>query len=92
MAPRPKDPAWSHVDIDPNKEGIVICKICKTPLSLGKDKKNQSISCMKRHLKGHHHAVWLQIYGEEDVTGTPKRGQKRPADDNPILIFRGIPY
>ena len=44
-----QDPAWLKVDQDPAKECNVICKMCKTSISLGKDKKNMSISAVKRH-------------------------------------------
>ena len=73
-----RDSAWQHCDKDPEKEGMVTCKICKTKVSIG-SKKSQSIAAFKRHLKSHHFTLWEEICGDQ---GTPSRGQKRPAEEN----------
>ena len=56
---RERDIAWTQVDRDPEKEGVVIYNLCKARISLGATKRNQSIGAAKRHLQSQHKQVFF---------------------------------
>ena len=59
---RKSDPAWTQVDRVPGSENTVVCKLCRTKLSLGATKRNFSISSVKRHLESQHKSVFFTLY------------------------------
>ena len=65
------DPAWTQVDRVPGNENTVVCKLCRTKLSLGATKRNFSISSVKRHLESQHKSVFFTLYVKtsEDCVG-----------------------
>ena len=77
--PRTRDVAWTQFTRDPERNGIVICKLCQSKISLGPNPRNQSIGAAKRHLESQHKQVYLSLYksAENSSKETQISGKKR---------------
>ena len=77
--PRTRDVAWTQFTKDPERNGIVICKLCQSKISLGPNPRNQSIRAGKRHIESQHKQVFLSLY-KSDENGSKETqisGKKR---------------
>ena len=62
-----KDVAWKYCTLSEKKEGHVQCHLCKRFVSIGGNRKTQSIGLFKRHLVRHHTKLYNDLYKETEV-------------------------
>ena len=62
-----KDVAWKYCKLNEKKEGYVQCNLCKGFVSIGGNRKTQSIALFIRHLGKHHAPLYKDLYKEPDV-------------------------
>ena len=83
-----KDVVWKYCKLNEKKEGYVQCNLCKGFVSIGGNRKTQSIALFKRHLGKHHAQLYKDLYKEPDVAeeksdGTPKKRKAEEEAEDP---------
>ena len=77
-----RDIAWKYCTVQ-KEDGKVQCNVCKGFVSLGRNKKTQSISLFKRHLERHHSKLYSELYKEpvEEKSKNEESSSKRKAEE-----------